>query len=97
VISFLYLFLQFVVYAVNFWMVSLLVLHGLPLVKSYSYAIEQALAATVGGLALGWVLDRTNKYVTLMIAFCLGGVCLVLFSVSTSLVALYLLTPWSGR
>ena len=96
VISFLYLFLQFVVYAVNFWMVSLLVLHGLPLVKSYSYAIEQALAATVGGLALGWVLDRTNKYVTLMIAFCLGGVCLVLFSVSTSLVALYLLNALVG-
>lgn len=96
VISFLYLFLQFVVYAVDFWMVSLLVLHGFPLVSSYSYAIEQALAATVGGLALGWILDRTNKYVTLMIAFCLGGVCLVIFSVSTSLVALYLLNALVG-
>jgi AAHS family benzoate transporter-like MFS transporter len=96
VISFLYLFLQFVVYAVDFWMVSLLVMHGFPLVSSYSYAIEQAVAATLGGLALGWILDRTNQYLTLIIAFSLGGVSLVLFSLSSALVALYVLNALVG-
>lgn len=95
-ISFLYVFLQFTVYAVDFWMVSLLVMHGFPLANSYTYAIEQALAATVGGLALGWVLDRTNKYVTLMVVFSVGGASLVLFSLTSSVAALYLLNALVG-
>ncbi|MET7992119.1 MFS transporter [Amycolatopsis sp. NPDC005232] len=95
-ITFLYLFVQFVIYAVGFWLVSLLVMHGFPLVSSYSYAIDQALAATVGGIVLGWVLDRSDKYVTLMIAFCLGSACLILFSLSSSLVVLYVLSTLVG-
>lgn len=95
-ISLLYLFLQFVVYALDFWMVSLLVDHGLSLANSYSYAIEQALAATVGGFALGWVLDRMDKRVALAIAFAAGGVCLVLFGLTDSLVALYVLNALAG-
>ncbi|MET7993619.1 MFS transporter [Amycolatopsis sp. NPDC005232] len=95
-ISLLYLFLQFVVYALDFWMVSLLVKHGLSLVSSYSYAIEQAAAATIGGFILGWVLDRMNQYVALAIAFAAGGVCLVLFGFASSVVALYLLNALAG-
>lgn len=95
-ISLLYLFLQFVVYALDFWMVSLLVKHGLSLVGSYSYAIEQAAAATLGGFVLGWVLDRMNQYAALAIAFAAGGVCLVLFGFATSVVALYVLNALAG-
>ncbi|MEU4667954.1 MFS transporter [Amycolatopsis sp. NPDC023774] len=95
-LSLLYLFLQFVVYALDFWMVSLLVKHGLSLVGSYSYAIEQAAAATIGGFVLGWVLDRMNQYVALSIAFAAGGVCLVLFGFASSVVALYILNALAG-
>jgi MFS transporter, AAHS family, benzoate transport protein len=95
-ISLLYLFLQFVVYALDFWMVSLLVAHGLSLVNSYSYAIEQALAATVGGFALGWVLDRVNPYVAMAIAFAAGGVCLIAFGFASSVVVLYILNALAG-
>ncbi|TNC26505.1 MFS transporter [Amycolatopsis alkalitolerans] len=95
-LSLLYLFLQFVVYALDFWMVSLLVKHGLSLVSSYSYAIEQAAAATVGGFAIGWVLDRVNPYFALAVAFAAGGVCLTLFGFATSLVALYTLNALAG-
>jgi MFS transporter, AAHS family, benzoate transport protein len=95
-LSFLYLFLQFVVYALDFWMVSLLVAHGFSLVHSYSYAIEQAAAATVGGFALGWVLDRVNPHLALAIAFSVGGLCLVIFGFATSVVALYVLNALAG-
>jgi MFS transporter, AAHS family, benzoate transport protein len=95
-ISLLYLFLQFVVYALDFWMVSLLVAHGLSLVNSYSYAIEQALAATVGGFVLGWVLDRVNPFAAMAIAFAAGGVCLISFGFATSVVALYVLNALAG-
>jgi AAHS family benzoate transporter-like MFS transporter len=95
-ISLLYLFLQFVVYALDFWMVSLLVSHDLPLVSSYSYAIEQALAATVGGFALGWALDRVDRHVALAIAFGAGGICLILFGLATSQVTLYVLNALAG-
>jgi AAHS family benzoate transporter-like MFS transporter len=95
-ISFLYLFLQFVVYALDFWMVSLLVKHGFSLVHSYSYAIEQAVAATVGGFVLGWILDRVNQHVALAITFAVGGVCLITFGFATSTVALYTLNALAG-
>lgn len=95
-LSLLYLFLQFVVYALDFWMVSLLVRHGLSLVNSYSYAIEQAAAATVGGFVIGWVLDRVNPYFALAVAFAAGGVCLIFFGFATSLVALYTLNALAG-
>lgn len=95
-ISLLYLFLQFVVYALDFWMVSLLVTHGLSLVNSYSYAIEQALAATAGGFVLGWVLDRVNPFAAMTVAFAAGGVCLIGFGFATSVVALYTLNALAG-
>lgn len=95
-ISLLYLFLQFVVYALDFWMVSLLVSHGLSLVNSYSYAIEQALAATVGGFVLGWVLDRVNPFAAMAVAFAAGGICLIAFGFATSVVALYVLNALAG-
>jgi AAHS family benzoate transporter-like MFS transporter len=95
-VSLLYLFLQFVVYALDFWMVSLLVKHGLSLVSSYSYAIEQAAAATVGGFALGWLLDRMNQHVALATAFAAGAVCLVLFGFVSSVPALYVLNALAG-
>lgn len=95
-ISMLYLFLQFVVYALDFWMVSLLVRHGLSLVSSYSYAIEQAAAATIGGFALGWLLDRMNQHVALALAFAAGAVCLVLFGFVSSVPALYVLNALAG-
>ncbi|MFI6345933.1 MFS transporter [Streptomyces sp. NPDC050560] len=95
-VTLLYLFLQFVVYALDFWMVSLLVKHGMSLVGSYSYAIEQALAATVGGLAIGWVLDRVDKRLALAVAFAAGGVCLVLFGFTDAVWALYLLNALAG-
>jgi AAHS family benzoate transporter-like MFS transporter len=95
-ISFLYLFLQFVVYALDFWMVSLLVEHGFSLVNSYSYAIEQAAAATVGGFVLGWILDRVDQHIAMAIIFAAGGVCLVIFGFATSLVALYALNALAG-
>ncbi len=95
-ISLLYLFLQFVVYALDFWMVTLLVGHGLSLTHSYSYAIEQALAATAGGFALGWVLDRVDKRVALAVAFAAGGLCLVCFGLTSSPVALYALNALAG-
>lgn len=95
-VSLLYLFLQFVVYALDFWMVSLLVRHGLSLVNSYSYAIEQAAAATVGGFALGWVLDRMNQHVALATAFAAGAVCLVLFGFVSSVPMLYVLNALAG-
>lgn len=95
-ISLIYLFLQFVVYALDFWMVSLLVDHGLPLADSYSYAIEQALAATAGGFALGWVLDRMDPRTALALAFTAGGVCLVFFGPADSPVALYVLNALAG-
>jgi AAHS family benzoate transporter-like MFS transporter len=95
-ISLLYLFLQFVVYALDFWMVSLLVAHGFSLVSSYSYAIEQAAAATVGGFVLGWILDRVNQHVAMAIIFAAGAVCLIVFGFATSLVALYALNALAG-
>jgi MFS transporter, AAHS family, benzoate transport protein len=95
-VSLLYLFLQFVVYALDFWMVSLLVRHGLSLVSSYSYAIEQAAAATLGGLVLGWLLDRINPYTALAVSFAAGAVCLVLFGITDSVVALYALNALAG-
>ncbi|GHH82906.1 MFS transporter [Streptomyces sulfonofaciens] len=95
-LTLLYLFLQFVVYALDFWMVSLLVKHGMSLVGSYSYAIEQALAATAGGFAIGWVLDRVDKRVALAIAFAAGGVCLFLFGLTDSVWALYVLNALAG-
>jgi AAHS family benzoate transporter-like MFS transporter len=96
VISFLYLFLQFVVYALDFWMVSLLVAHGFSLVHSYSYAIEQAAAATIGGLLFGWILDRVDQYLALAVIFAAGGVCLIAFGYAGSLFALYALNALAG-
>jgi MFS family permease len=95
-ISLLYLFLQFVVYALDFWMVTLLVGHGLSLTHSYSYAIEQALAATAGGFVLGWILDRMDKRITLAVAFAAGGLCLVCFGLTSAPVALYALNALAG-
>lgn len=95
-ISLLYLFLQFVVYALDFWTVSLLVSHGMSLVNSYSYAIEQALAATIGGFALGWVLDRVNPYAAMAVAFAAGGICLIGFGFANSVVMLYVLNAMAG-
>ncbi|MER5185313.1 aromatic acid/H+ symport family MFS transporter [Streptomyces sp. NPDC002896] len=95
-ISLLYLFLQFVVYALNFWMVTLLVNRGLSLATSYGYAIEQALAATLGGFIIGWFLDRLDRRVVLAAAFAAGGVCLVLFGLTSSVAALYVLNALAG-
>jgi MFS transporter, AAHS family, benzoate transport protein len=95
-ISFLYLFLQFVVYALDFWMVSLLVKHGVSLVTSYTYAIEQALAATIGGFVLGWFLDRMNQFAVMATAFAAGAVCLFSFGFASSVVTLYILNALAG-
>jgi MFS transporter, AAHS family, benzoate transport protein len=95
-VSLLYLFLQFVVYALDFWMVTLLVKHGLSLTHSYSYAIEQALAATAGGFVLGWFLDRMDKRIVLAVAFAAGGLCLVCFGLTSSPAALYTLNALAG-
>ena len=95
-VSLLYLFLQFVVYALDFWMVSLLVRNGMSLVGSYGYAIEQALAATVGGFVIGWFLDRFDKRLVMAIAFAGGGVCLFLFGLTESTVMLYVLNALAG-
>jgi AAHS family benzoate transporter-like MFS transporter len=95
-ISLLYLFLQFVVYALDFWMVSLLVKHGFSLVSSYSYAIEQAAAATVGGFVLGWILDRVDQHAALAIIFAAGGVCLIVFGFASSVIVLYALNALAG-
>jgi AAHS family benzoate transporter-like MFS transporter len=95
-LSLLYLFLQFVVYALDFWMVTLLVKHGLSLTHSYSYAIEQALAATAGGFVLGWLLDRMDKRLVLAVAFAIGGLCLILFGLTSATAALYALNALAG-
>jgi MFS transporter, AAHS family, benzoate transport protein len=95
-ISLLYFFLQFVVYALDFWLVSLLVTHGFSLVHSYSYGIEQAAAATLGGLVLGLILDRVNHRMGLAVIFIAGGVCLVFFGIAPSPVELYILNALCG-
>lgn len=95
-ISLLYFFVQFVVYALDFWLVSLLVTHGFSLVHSYSYGIEQAAAATLGGLVLGWILDRVNHRIGLAVIFLAGGVCLVFFGIAPSPVELYILNALCG-
>jgi AAHS family benzoate transporter-like MFS transporter len=95
-ISLLYFFVQFVVYALDFWLVSLLVDHGFSLVHSYSYGIEQAVAATLGGVVLGLILDRVNHRIGLAAIFVAGGVCLVFFGVAPSAVELYILNALCG-
>ncbi|MER5185462.1 MFS transporter [Streptomyces sp. NPDC002896] len=95
-VSVLYLCVQFAVYAMSFWMVTLLVKHGLSLASSYGYAIEQALAATLGGFAIGWFLDRMDRRTVLAVAFAVGGVSLILFGFTTSVVALYVLNALAG-
>ena len=95
-ISLLYFFLQFVVYALDFWLVSLLVDHGFSLVHSYSYGIEQAAAATLGGLVLGLILDRVNHRIGLAVIFIAGGICLIFFGIAPSAVELYILNALCG-
>lgn len=95
-ISLLYFFLQFVVYALDFWLVSLLVTHGFSLVHSYNYGIEQAAAATLGGLVLGWILDRVNHRIGLAVIFLAGGVCLLFFGIAPSPAELYTLNALCG-
>jgi MFS transporter, AAHS family, benzoate transport protein len=95
-VSFLYFFVQFVVYALDFWLVSLLVAHGFSLVRSYSYGIEQALAATLGGLALAWMVDRVDRRLSIAAIFLGGGVSLVLFGFSSTSAELYVLNFLAG-
>ncbi|HEY1701272.1 MAG TPA: MFS transporter [Trebonia sp.] len=92
----LYFFVQFVVYALDFWLVTLLVTHGFSLVHSYSYGIEQAAAATLGGLVIGWVLDRVNRRLGMAVTFLAGGVCLLFFGIAPSPVELYILNALCG-
>ncbi|SOD60379.1 MFS transporter, AAHS family, benzoate transport protein [Streptomyces zhaozhouensis] len=95
-VSALYLCVQFAVYAMSFWMVTLLVRRGLSLASSYGYAIEQAAAATAGGFVIGWFLDRMDRRLVLAAAFAAGGVSLTLFGFTTSVAALYVLNALAG-
>jgi AAHS family benzoate transporter-like MFS transporter len=95
-LSLLYFFVQFVVYALDFWLVTLLITRGFSLVHSYGYGIEQAAAATLGGLVIGWILDRVNRRLGMAVTFLAGGVCLIFFGIAPSPIELYILNALCG-
>lgn len=83
-ISLTYFFNLFVVYGLSSWLPTLLVKQGFSLVKSYSYGMVQAIAASVGALLLGTMLDTFGRKKTLMIAYILGAISLVFFGFATT-------------
>lgn len=91
--SFMYLFLQIVVVAFNFWLAPILIAKGFSLVRSYSYGIEQGLAAAFGGFLLGWFIDFASKKYSrkysMAVIFIIGAISLWLFSSADSITALF--------
>jgi MFS family permease len=69
---------------------------GFSVVKSYSYGLIQALGASVGGFACGWMMDKFGRKAALFICYFLGGFAVLLFGTVTSTVSLYIYGGLAG-
>lgn len=83
-ISVTYFFNLLVVYGLSSWLPTLLVQKGFSLVKSYSYGMIQAIAATIGAIIIGIMLDKFGRKKSLMIAYICGALSLVFFGVANT-------------
>lgn len=83
-ISMTYFFNLLVVYGLSSWLPTLLVKQGFSLVKSYSYGMVQAIAASIGAFVLGTMLDRFGRKKTLIVAYILGAISMVFFGYATT-------------
>jgi AAHS family benzoate transporter-like MFS transporter len=85
-----YLFNMIALYGLATWLPQLLVKAGFSLVKSYSYAMVQAIGAVVGGFLLGCLMDAFGRKPGLSLTYLLGGFSVLLFGTVSSNIALYI-------
>lgn len=91
-----YFFNLLVTYGLSTWLPTLLVKQGFSVVKSYSYGLIQAIGASVGGFACGWMMDKFGRKAALFICYFLGGFAVLLFGSVTSTVSLYIYGGLAG-
>ena len=91
-----YFFNLLVTYGLSTWLPTLLVKQGFSVVKSYSYGLIQAIGASVGGFACGWMMDKFGRKAALFICYFLGGFAVLLFGTVTSTVSLYIYGGLAG-
>lgn len=77
------------IYGLSTWLPSLLANSGFSLVKSYSFAIVQAMGATAGSFLLGYLMDAFGRKKGLCITYFLGGLSILWFGAVTSEASLY--------
>ncbi|RIV26151.1 MFS transporter [Alicyclobacillaceae bacterium I2511] len=78
-------FIELVYYGFLVWIPSLLVKHGLTIVKSLEYSFLMNIAALVGGVVASAVQDtRWGRKLTIILFFFLSGISSYLFSIAKS-------------
>jgi benzoate transport len=91
-----YFFNTTALYGLSSWLPSLLVKEGIPLVKSFSYGMVQAMGSAAGGFFLGYFMDRFGRKPTLAVTYLLGGLSVVLFGTVTGNFSLFIAGAATG-
>jgi MFS transporter, AAHS family, benzoate transport protein len=83
-------------YGLSSWLPSLLVKEGIPLVKSFSYGMVQAMGSATGGFVLGCIMDRFGRKPGLIVTYLLGGLSVLLFGSVTNNISLFVAGAATG-
>jgi MFS transporter, AAHS family, benzoate transport protein len=95
-LSLTYLLCSIVLYGISSWLPALMVKAGFSLTKSFSYSMVQAIGSCLGGIFLGYLLDIFGRKQGLALTYLLGGLSVLLFSLVTSEVSLYIAGAATG-
>jgi benzoate transport len=91
-----YLLNTIALYGLASWLPSILVKQGFSLAKSYSYAMAQAGGAALGGLLLGFIMDRFGRKPGLILTYFFGGLSIVIFGSIAANFSLYVAGAATG-